>query len=617
MAASATVASLAVEITGDISGLNRAFGAAEKKVKGFGGRVSKGLKDIGSGMTDFGTSLGVLISPLALLGGLALNASIEFETAFANVEKTVSGSEEELAKLRDTLRGMATGDTPLASLDNALITLTNIAAMGGSLGVPTQDLAKFVETVALLDAASDDLNADEAATFIGQFANVTKLPVDEWDNLADAIVKLGNGMATTEGQIVKFATRLSPLANYNWDHDKILAYSAALASLGLSPELGGTNLMKTVQDLTEAVALGGPKLTAFADAAGMTATEFKNLAGADPEGAFNKFIEGLSKMDADEQLATLRELGITSTEQITTIQRLAGGYDTLTQALGLAEDAWTKGGDALAEATKKADTTQGSINELKNQFNDLLVSIGDQLTGKLGDVAEKLSPIIAGIKDWVDKNPQLVGTIAAVTGGVLALGGVLVAGGLVFGAFGSVVSGLSLLFGGLAAAVGLVSLPVALLGGALVLFGITVHNLLPGIVESWRKAFEEIGKFIQTVIDKVSDLIAKIGEAIRALPGMKSGPDEAAQSTFDRMKAAGYFDGSHADGLTNVPFNGYAATLHKGEAVLTRGEATAWRSGGNGGMGGGVTVNVFSSNLLGSRQEVVEWVREGMAEAGL
>lgn len=38
-------------------------------------------------------------------------------------------------------------------------------------------------------------------------------------------------------------------------------------------------------------------------------------------------------------------------------------------------------------------------------------------------------------------------------------------------------------------------------------------------------------------------------------------------------------DGSHADGLDRVPFDGYRATLHKDEAVLTRQEAGVWRNG--------------------------------------
>lgn len=40
-------------------------------------------------------------------------------------------------------------------------------------------------------------------------------------------------------------------------------------------------------------------------------------------------------------------------------------------------------------------------------------------------------------------------------------------------------------------------------------------------------------------------------------------------------------DGSHLNGLTRVPFDGYHAELHKNEAVLTEKEANVWRNGKN------------------------------------
>jgi hypothetical protein len=43
----------------------------------------------------------------------------------------------------------------------------------------------------------------------------------------------------------------------------------------------------------------------------------------------------------------------------------------------------------------------------------------------------------------------------------------------------------------------------------------------------------------------------------------------------------GVYDGSHANGLMSVPFDGYRAELHQGEAVLTRPEANAYRQGGS------------------------------------
>lgn len=40
--------------------------------------------------------------------------------------------------------------------------------------------------------------------------------------------------------------------------------------------------------------------------------------------------------------------------------------------------------------------------------------------------------------------------------------------------------------------------------------------------------------------------------------------------------------GYHATGLNSVPYDNYAAMLHKGERVLTKNEAAAYRKGGSG-----------------------------------
>ena len=39
---------------------------------------------------------------------------------------------------------------------------------------------------------------------------------------------------------------------------------------------------------------------------------------------------------------------------------------------------------------------------------------------------------------------------------------------------------------------------------------------------------------------------------------------------------------SHANGLYSVPYDGYTASLHRDEAVLTRSQASDWRSGSQG-----------------------------------
>jgi hypothetical protein len=50
---------------------------------------------------------------------------------------------------------------------------------------------------------------------------------------------------------------------------------------------------------------------------------------------------------------------------------------------------------------------------------------------------------------------------------------------------------------------------------------------------------------------------------------------------------------SHASGLSNVPYDGYQATLHKGERVLTPEETKAYNRGSKGG-GINITGNTFN-----------------------
>ena len=57
----------------------------------------------------------------------------------------------------------------------------------------------------------------------------------------------------------------------------------------------------------------------------------------------------------------------------------------------------------------------------------------------------------------------------------------------------------------------------------------------------------------------------------------------------------------HATGLNYVPYDGYAAILHRGEAVLTAAEARVWRRDGFGGatpaMAGGVVINQYIQSV--------------------
>lgn len=81
------------------------------------------------------------------------------------------------------------------------------------------------------------------------------------------------------------------------------------------------------------------------------------------------------------------------------------------------------------------------------------------------------------------------------------------------------------------------------------------------------------------------------------------------RKTQDEMASDGA-DGSHAMGLSYVPFDGYRAILHEGEAVLTKAENREYREGGSGGGGNIVVTQNFYDKQNNPVQQQRQAVRE-------
>jgi hypothetical protein len=128
----------------------------------------------------------------------------------------------------------------------------------------------------------------------------------------------------------------------------------------------------------------------------------------------------------------------------------------------------------------------------------------------------------------------------------------------------------------------------------------TVSAKMSAVWNVIKRAAASAVNFMISGINKLIGLINKIpGVNIPIIPkvnwGNVKGVNENASTTIARTgkTSSGHAISSHAGGLNRVPYDQYPMFAHKGEAVLTRSEADAWRKGqGKGGSAYHITVNV-------------------------
>src|SRR3990170_526836 len=99
-----TAAELAIIIKARDEASRVIDGLRDKLDKGLGGSLQR----LGSALRTAGQNATIgLTLPIVAVGGVAIKAAIDFETAFAGVRKTVDATEGEFAALEQGIRDMA------------------------------------------------------------------------------------------------------------------------------------------------------------------------------------------------------------------------------------------------------------------------------------------------------------------------------------------------------------------------------------------------------------------------------------------------------------------------------------------------------------------------------
>ncbi len=381
----------------------------EKQVN-YGNSASQAFSVVGQAITTAGVAK--LLKEVAEAYAECIEASMEYESAVTGVFKTVDGTEAELQAISSGIKNMAT-EIPATTTE-----IAGVAEAAGQLGIATEDVLDFTRVMIDL-GESTNLSADDAATSLAKFANITGTAADNYSRLGSVVVDLGNNFATTEADIVAMSTRLASAGTLaGFSEADIMALSAAMSSVGIEAEAGGTAMTQTLSAIEEAVATKSKMLSKFAKVAGMSAKEFSNKWKTSPIEALQSFITGLGKLDekGESAVLVLDELGLSGVRQSNMLKSLGLAAETLGGAVKTANTAWEQNTALTIEAEKRYATTQSKLDMMQNAYNNVKISIGDGLTPELQGLYDITTDVLKGTSEFIEDNPALVKSVTAFTG---------------------------------------------------------------------------------------------------------------------------------------------------------------------------------------------------------
>lgn len=499
------------QLAGKIDTLKKKQGEAADKAMTFGDKAGQAFNQVHEAIVAAG--IAVALKEIYEYFASCAQASMDFESAITGVAKTTDLTDEELAAMSDSIKALST-EIPATTEEIAAV-----AEAAGQLGIQKDALLDFTEIMTMLGTATN-MTADEAATALARFANITGMTTDNYGRLGSVIVDLGNNFATTESEIVAMGTRLASAGKLaGLTEPEIMALAAAMSSVGIEAEAGGTAMTQTLNAIEKAVAKGGDDLAEFARIAGMSSEEFSSAWKNDAMSALTSFIGGLGKLDeqGESTVLVLEDLGLTGIRQSNMLKALGLAADQMTGAVNTANTAWQQNTALTNEANKRYATAQSRLTMMQNAYNNLKVAIGDAYTPALSEAYGVGTKVLNSITAFIQKNPALVNAITAFAGVI-----------------GAVVAALAAYAVAAKIAAAASAILTAAIPGVNVIMGVTaaVAAITAGIVALATAA--------------ANDAVPSVKELTEAARGMREAMDEA-KATYDdtvtsTMAAAGVAD---------------------------------------------------------------------------
>lgn len=466
---------------------------ARAKMKSLEGEMSaiqklsaRGIFPSASSLKSLGMTLNTTVTPAVHMALSAMVQSAdEIDAAYRDMRKTVQGTETQFESLRQSAINFSS--THVTSADQLL----EIEAIGGELGVATENLEAFATAVANIDIATN-LDSESAAETLGHLQNIMHLSASDYKSFSDALVRLGNNGASTEVEIANIAERIGSMsAIVGMSSSDVLAWASTIASTGQKSEAAGTAISKTMSFMETAVSAaggtidtsmeaveaaiqdGGDALTVFAGLAEMTRDELVEAWSSDAAGTYEKlsgdleaattslqkiadvahmtsddfarawednptialeaFIKGLNDIEASGGSAdkTLVDLGITSVRQKQAIEGLMRTVGLLDDNIKMSENAWNGVSDEWGQAGDASIEAQRKAEGFSGQLQ-IMQNNAQNLGATIGEALvpymHLLNDLLTTLNGVLSTDVPGLNTFIVMMGGILAASGPVTTG---------------------------------------------------------------------------------------------------------------------------------------------------------------------------------------------